>query len=80
MPYLFYTDSETGQIVEAICCGHGGILMDSKEMFEEGDYIVKFQVDLEGNRPTKLFTPETFKKRFHGDAEKIDWKAMGWPV
>lgn len=79
MPYQLYKDSETGNFVEAVECGHGGTLFETNQNFKEGDYIVKFPVDLEGNRRQRVFDVDTFQNRFNAGKKKIDWAALGWP-
>ncbi len=80
MPYNSFKDSTTGHVIQAIECGHGGTLMETHQNFEEGDYIVKWPVDLEGIIRHEVFPSDVFNKRFNEGSKKIDWKALGWPV
>lgn len=82
MPHPTFVDVQTGHNVQAIQSGHSGILLDEHHLrhFEEGDWIVSFPMNLEGQFSRQSFSEPEFKKRFSsGKTSKINWKDHGWP-
>jgi hypothetical protein len=80
MPYQIFLDTSTGNNVEAVECGHDGMLVDEMfSPFSEGDYMVKHPIDLEGNRVVQHFNKDEFTKRFRStQSNQQYWAQFGW--
>lgn len=79
MPFSIYKSESTGEVVEAVQAGHAGSLLEEKEGFLEGDWIIKGPLDLKGKRKLTVMRQEEFSKKFISLGKtKTDWKNFGW--